>query len=126
MLLPLALLILQKFSSETKKAPSSPVLLSFCSMQKQDNYNEISFRNNLTSKRTQGHPTLFGLKMDAWRCWEVSAAVQTGPRSFAPTFLLKRTLGTGSILLELANYVKIISEELKQKMTFCYVLSDLY
>ena len=109
------------------KAPSSSlVLLSFSSMQKQDNYNEISFRNNLTSKRTQGHSTFFGPKMHAWRCWEVSAAVQTGPRLFAPTFLLQRTLGTGSIRLELANYVKIISLEPKQKITFCYVLSDLY
>ena len=56
-------------------------------MQKQDNYNEISFRNNLTSKRTQGHATLFGLKMHAWRCWEVSAAVQTGPIEIVRTHI---------------------------------------
>lgn len=37
-------------------------------MQKKDNYNEISFRNNLTSKRKQGHSTLFGLKMHGAVC----------------------------------------------------------
>ena len=47
---------------------------SFLLFHAKDNYNEISFRNNLTSKRTQGHSTLFGLKMHGavGRCLRLS------------------------------------------------------